>query len=271
MSWLPSSRSSRWSSGRLWSSRAGPASSAAEPGASPGDAVQQAVREAAPSVVGVTLVIAAILVAPAVMGTTAGLEAFHPFAVSMLAGLVTATLVFARCSSRFYLVIANRAVSKEKGHPGDDHSCNRNWNRGEFMKLRGLAAVGHGSCGDHGRWQRLQRGRGVERREPDTAVTVEENGEDQPARLTVSERAEQRLGLRTEPVRPLTGQANGATEVIAYSAVVYDADGKSWTFSAPSPRTYIRVPIVISSIAGQTVSAQERAAGRDPGRGRRCA
>jgi hypothetical protein len=121
------------------------------------------------------------------------------------------------------------------------------------MKLRGLAAsltvlaaitVGASGCSEAG---------ASNEGSPDTAVTVEENGEDQPARLTVSERAEQRLGLRTEPVRPLTGQANGATEVIAYSAVVYDADGKSWTFSAPSPRTYIRVPIVISSIAGQTV------------------
>ena len=121
------------------------------------------------------------------------------------------------------------------------------------MKLRGLAAsvtvlaaitVGASGCSEAG---------ASNEENPETAVTVEENGEDQPARLTVSERAEQRLGLRTEPVRPLTGQANGATEVIAYSAVVYDADGKSWTFSAPSPRTYIRVPIVISSIAGQTV------------------
>ena len=121
------------------------------------------------------------------------------------------------------------------------------------MKLRGLAAsvtvlaaitVGASGCSEAG---------ASNEGSPDTAVTVEENGEDQPARLTVSERAEQRLGLRTEPVRPLTSQANGATEVIAYSAVVYDADGKSWTFSAPSPRTYIRVPIVISSIAGQTV------------------
>ena len=35
--------------------------------------------------------------------------------------------------------------------------------------------------------------------------------------------------------------------------MVYDEDGESWAFSSPSPRTYIRVPIVISSIAGQTV------------------
>jgi hypothetical protein len=122
------------------------------------------------------------------------------------------------------------------------------------MKLRGLAAsvtvlaaitVGASGCSEAG---------ASNEESPETAVTVEEPAEEgQPARLTVSERAEQRLGLKTEPVRPLTGQANGATEVIAYSAVVYDEDGKSWAFSAPSPRTYIRVPIVISSIAGQTV------------------
>jgi len=122
------------------------------------------------------------------------------------------------------------------------------------MKLRGLAAsltvlaaitVGASGCSEAG---------ASNEENPETAVTVQEPAEEgQPARITVSERAEQRLGLRTEPVRPLTGQPGGATEVIAYSAVVYDEDGKSWTFSAPSPRTYIRVPIVISSITGQTV------------------
>jgi Cu/Ag efflux pump CusA len=89
----------------------------AEPGASPGAAVQQAVREVAPAVVGVALVIAAILIAPAVMGTTAGLEAFHPFAVSMLAGLVTATLVSLVAVPAFYLAIANRGLLKQQGRP----------------------------------------------------------------------------------------------------------------------------------------------------------
>jgi hypothetical protein len=88
---------------------------------------------------------------------------------------------------------------------------------------------------------------------PETAVTVEEAGEGQPARITVSERAEQRLGIRTEPVRPISAHPNRAAEMISYSAVVYDADGKSWAFSAPAPRTYIRVPIEISSIDGTTV------------------
>jgi Cu/Ag efflux pump CusA len=80
-----------------------------EPGASAGQAVRLAVREVAPSVIGVALVMAAILLAPAVLGNTAGLEAFHPFAVSMLAGLVTATAVSLIAVPAFYLAIANRA------------------------------------------------------------------------------------------------------------------------------------------------------------------
>jgi Cu/Ag efflux pump CusA len=52
------------------------------------------------------------------MGTRAGLEAFHPFAASMLAGLVTATAVSLIAVPAFYLAIVNRTMSKQKGHPG---------------------------------------------------------------------------------------------------------------------------------------------------------
>jgi Cu/Ag efflux pump CusA len=79
--------------------------------------VQRASRELAPSVIGVALVMAAILIAPAVMGTTAGLEAFHPFAVSMLVGLITATAVSLIAVPAFYLAIAKRDLLKEKGRP----------------------------------------------------------------------------------------------------------------------------------------------------------
>jgi Cu/Ag efflux pump CusA len=89
----------------------------AEPGASPGDSVLQAVRESAPSVLGVALVVAVLMVAPAVLGTTAGLEAFHPFAVSMLVGLVTATAVSLIAVPAFYLAIADRTLLKEDGRP----------------------------------------------------------------------------------------------------------------------------------------------------------
>jgi hypothetical protein len=120
------------------------------------------------------------------------------------------------------------------------------------MKLRGLAACfaalavitsGASGCSEAG---------ASNEENPETAVMVEEGAEDQPARLIVSERAEERLGLRTEPVRALTGQP-GVTEVISYTAVVYDSDGKSWAFSSPAPRTFVRVPIDIASITDKTV------------------
>jgi hypothetical protein len=121
------------------------------------------------------------------------------------------------------------------------------------MKLRGFAAsyaalalitFGASGCSE--------AGASNEPPTTDTAVTVESAGEDEPARLTVSERGVERLGLRTEPVRAVSGQ-RGVTEAVSYSAIIYDADGKSWAYSSPSPRTYIRVPLEINSITGKTV------------------
>jgi Cu/Ag efflux pump CusA len=87
------------------------------PETTPDQAVRQAQRELAPSVIGVTLIVAAIMVAPAVIGRTAGLEAFHPFAVSMLVGLVTATAVSLIAVPTFYLAIANRATRPATAAP----------------------------------------------------------------------------------------------------------------------------------------------------------
>jgi Cu/Ag efflux pump CusA len=81
------------------------------------DAVRRAVQELAPSVIGVALLTAAILAAPAVMGTTAGLEALHPFAVSMLCGLVTVTAVSLIAVPAFYLAVTNRARRPETTTP----------------------------------------------------------------------------------------------------------------------------------------------------------
>jgi hypothetical protein len=86
------------------------------------------------------------------------------------------------------------------------------------------------------------------------AVQVKTTGEDQPAKVILSERAEQRLGIRTVAVRAIAA-AHGkpAPLVVPYAAVVYDADGESWAFSVAAVRTYIRVPIKISSITGDVV------------------
>jgi multidrug efflux pump subunit AcrB len=80
----------------------------ADPDRPPLEAVQQAMREQAPSVVGTVIITAAILAAPAVLGRSAGLELLHPFTISMLAGLLTATAVAVIAVPTWYLVVANR-------------------------------------------------------------------------------------------------------------------------------------------------------------------
>jgi hypothetical protein len=85
------------------------------------------------------------------------------------------------------------------------------------------------------------------------AVTVEAGtDESQPATLTVSALAEKRLGIRTEAVRSVrTGSVS--TLSLPYAALVYDAEGNPWAFSSPTPRTYVRVPLVIRTIEGDRV------------------
>ena len=70
--------------------------------------------------------------------------------------------------------------------------------------------------------------------------------------LQLTERAVQRLGIVTGPVRQMTTTAGQpAHEVIPYSAVVYDHDGSAWTYVNTAARTYEREPITVTDIDGQ--------------------
>jgi len=68
--------------------------------------------------------------------------------------------------------------------------------------------------------------------------------------LQLTERAVQRLGLVTQPVRPTTTANRAAREIIPYSAVVYDTDGSTWTYVNTAARTYERKPITVTEIDG---------------------
>ena len=79
----------------------------------------------------------------------------------------------------------------------------------------------------------------------------------QAARLQLTDRAVQRLGITTQPVREAPAAkgkapATGARKVIPYSAVVYDTDGSTWAYVSTAPRTYLRQPITIAAIQGST-------------------
>jgi hypothetical protein len=69
--------------------------------------------------------------------------------------------------------------------------------------------------------------------------------------LQLTERAVQRLGIVTQPVRPTRAAGQPTHEVIPYSAVVYDHDGSTWTYVNTAARTYERKPITVTDIDGQ--------------------
>jgi hypothetical protein len=71
-------------------------------------------------------------------------------------------------------------------------------------------------------------------------------------RLQLTEHAIQRLGLETQPVEPSPTTGQTASEVIPYSAVVYDTDGSTWTYVNTAARTYRRAPVTVTGIDGST-------------------
>lgn len=65
-------------------------------------------------------------------------------------------------------------------------------------------------------------------------------------KVTLTERAGQRLDLKTDQVREQRGQ-----RVVPYSALIYDPEGRTWVYTSPSDRTFVRQEVEIDRIVGQ--------------------
>jgi hypothetical protein len=66
------------------------------------------------------------------------------------------------------------------------------------------------------------------------------------SRVRLSEQAARRLGIRTAAVA-----RRGATgTVIPYDAVLYAADGSTFTYTSPEPLVFVRRPISVRDISG---------------------
>lgn len=63
--------------------------------------------------------------------------------------------------------------------------------------------------------------------------------------VTLTDLGAKRLGVATVPV-----QAGPGGLVIPFTAVVYGADGSTWTFTNPSGTSYVRAAITIAEIDG---------------------
>jgi hypothetical protein len=72
--------------------------------------------------------------------------------------------------------------------------------------------------------------------------------------VQLTEKAMQRLGITTVPVRAATAtqSGQGGRTVIPYSAVVYDNDGSTWTYVNTAARSFLRRGITIRIIDGTT-------------------
>jgi hypothetical protein len=75
-------------------------------------------------------------------------------------------------------------------------------------------------------------------------------------RVTLTQRAAERLGVETAAVED--EEAGGApAKVLPYSAVLYDANGDTWTYTNPEPLVFIRHQISIDRVDGESAILSE--------------
>jgi hypothetical protein len=67
-------------------------------------------------------------------------------------------------------------------------------------------------------------------------------------RVIVDAEGVERAGIQTAPIRQ-----NGQGTVMPHSALIYDAEGHTYTYTSPEPRTYVRQKIVIDHVDGDSV------------------
>jgi Cu/Ag efflux pump CusA len=244
------------------------------------DALRSAAREQAPPVVIAVLVTAAVFLPAAVMGGGAGLELLQPFAVGLLGGLITSTVVVLVLVPALVAGVGGLRPAPvvgpdtPDGEPPDSqhHGRHERVDAPEIVRPRegtregsavmrigrihgiaslfaaaGLALTGCQTAAS-----------GSEAEDAiNAAASVEEAPGGGPSRLTLAEASVERLGVVTGPV---TGDPGNLA--IPYSAVVYDAEGGTWTFVEVDTRVYQRAEITISSIEGDQVRLS---AGPEPG------
>jgi hypothetical protein len=84
---------------------------------------------------------------------------------------------------------------------------------------------------------------------PAAETTVVEGSEIE--RITLTEDAVHAVGIETQPVG--VDRLSPLLRVIPLTALIYDPEGKPWTYTLTAPRSYLREPVVIARIAGANV------------------
>jgi Cu/Ag efflux pump CusA len=240
------------------------------------DAMRRSVREQAPTVIATVLVTAAAFLPAAVMDGGAGLEVLHPFAITLLAGLITSTGVVLFLVPALYPAVgalrtagggdddpfAGRHEARRDGEPagtlpagnppagiaetgdqpGTDREAGRAMTTSRSRRFPAAWAAAAAVLAVTGCQQVSAQGTDVATADkPAVLVPAEDGG---PGSITLSAEAEERVGIETAAV------VGGEFSTVPYGAVVYDNQGAAWTFVRIGERTYQRAPIAIADIVG---------------------
>ena len=92
-----------------------------------------------------------------------------------------------------------------------------------------------------------------EEEEAEKAATVEKIGDTGQSKVVLIEEAANRLGIETTAIASLPG----GQESVPYSAVIYDAEGAAWVFTNGEELAYVKQPITIDRIEGDTAILTE--------------
>ncbi len=68
------------------------------------------------------------------------------------------------------------------------------------------------------------------------------------SRVILTEEAAKRVGIETATI---VASSDGAQQQIPLSAVLYDENGHTWTYTNPEPLTYVPVELIIQGIVGE--------------------
>ncbi|MEQ4519887.1 hypothetical protein ABLI39_11060 [Pseudarthrobacter sp. B907] len=73
-------------------------------------------------------------------------------------------------------------------------------------------------------------------------------------RITLTERAVERVGLKTDvtAVDPQTQKLS-----VSYWAILYDSTGKTWVYTNPEPRVYVRQGVTVERVNGAVALLSE--------------
>lgn len=90
-------------------------------------------------------------------------------------------------------------------------------------------------------------------------VTVEPvSGSDGLSRLTLTEQAAGRLALETDVVsQELVTHGDSEPRqslAVPYAAIIYDPSGATWVYTSPEDLVFVRAPIAVAFIAGDTAA-----------------